>query len=375
MEKTKTILIATGIYPPAIGVPATYSKLLNDELPKFDWAVKVLDFGQVKKYPKLVRHFIYGWQVFSLIPKYRVIYAQDPVSVGLPVCLACWLRGRDFMLKIVGDYAWEQGQQRFGVSEMLDDFVLSKRKYSWSVRLLKRIQTGVADRAEKIIVPSNYLKNIVSQWGIKKEKIEVIYNAFNPKDFQMTRDQARLELGLNQDEKIIISAGRLVPWKGFGTLIDILPEIIKNNPQDKIKLLIVGSGPEKGNLESKIIANNLSDSVKLLGQLDQVSLFKYLKASDLFVLNTSYEGFSHQLLEVMSLGTIALVTNIGGNPELIKNDDQLFKYNDKEQMIKNISTILNLDNEKKIGIIDSQKYVDIEFTKEKMIGKLIKVIS
>ena len=80
------------------------------------------------------------------------------------------------MVKIVGDYAWEQGQQRFGVSQMLDEFVRTKQT-SLFVRILQKIQTRVARSSTRIIVPSEYLKNIVAAWGIPNEKIEVIYNA------------------------------------------------------------------------------------------------------------------------------------------------------------------------------------------------------
>lgn len=366
------ILIATGLYPPDIGGPATYSKILNDELPQRGLSVKILSFGEVRRLPKLVRHLFYAWRVFRLIPKSRVIYAQDPVSVGLPVMVACWCRRRSYFLKIVGDYAWEQGSQRFGVTDSLDDFSL-KNNYAWPVKILKRIQLLVARRAKKIIVPSEYLKKIVGNWGVDQNKIQVIYNAFEPKDISLTKEEARRDLGLSSSEdKILISSGRLVPWKGFATLIEILPEILIDFPGTK--LLIAGSGPEKNNLEKKIKAKNLSESVKMLGQLERDVLFKYLRASDLFVLNTAYEGFSHQLLEVMSLGTIALVTNIGGNPELVKNENQLFEYDDKKKIIETVKSIFDMSPEKKEEIATAQKYVSTEFTKSKMLDNLISTL-
>ncbi len=100
------ILIATGIFPPDIGGPATYSKLLFDELPKRGFEVDVLSFGEVRKFPKIVRHFIYFLKVLSLGRKSDIIFVQDPVSVGLPVCIASKILRKKFALKIVGDYAW-----------------------------------------------------------------------------------------------------------------------------------------------------------------------------------------------------------------------------------------------------------------------------
>lgn len=366
------ILVATGLYPPDIGGPATYSKILNDELPQRGLSVKILSFGEVRHLSKLVRHLAYAWKVFCLTPKSRVVYAQDPVSVGLPVMVACFLRRRSYFLKVVGDYAWEQGSQRFGVTDLLDDFSV-RNNYARPVKILKKIQLTVARRAKKIIVPSEYLKKIVGNWGVDRNKIQVIYNAFEPKDISLTKEEARRDLGLSSNEdKILISSGRLVPWKGFATLIEILPEILIDF--SGTKLLIAGSGPEKNNLETKIKAKNLSESVKMLGQLERDVLFKYLRASDLFVLNTAYEGFSHQLLEVMSLGTIALVTNIGGNPELIKNESQLFEYDDKKKIIEAIKSILKMPSEKREEIATAQKYVNTEFTKDKMLDNLISTL-
>lgn len=371
MSKKLVILIATGLFPPDIGGPATYSKILAEELPVRGFEVKVLSFGEVRKYPKIIRHLIYFCQVFWRGRSTDIIYAQDPVSVGLPVMLACYFLRRNYWLKVVGDYAWEQGCQRSGVTEMLDTFSTKKSGYGFLVWVLKKIQTCVAKRAKKIIVPSQYLKEIVGNWGIGVDKISVVYNAFEGKELNLTRDQARLELGLDLVDKILISAGRLVPWKGFDTLIELMPEILSEFPC--AKLLIVGDGPEENNLKNKILQSNLSSSVKMLGRLDQMTLLKYLRASDLFVLNTAYEGFSHQLLEVMSLGTIALVTDIGGNPELISNKDELMEYNNQSQIIDAIIKLLKMieDPTKQEEIRKQLQIVARSFTRARMVDDLV----
>ena len=100
------ILIATGLYPPQIGGPATYSKLLKDELPKHGIDTEILPFREVRKWPKIVRHFIYFLKVLQKGRNVDVVFAQDPVSVGLPAMLASKILGKIFLLKIVGDYAW-----------------------------------------------------------------------------------------------------------------------------------------------------------------------------------------------------------------------------------------------------------------------------
>lgn len=370
MKDNQSILIATGIFPPDIGGPATYSHLLLEQLPKHGWVVKILNFGDFRYLPKIFRHLAYSWQVFRFCKKYRIVYSQDPVSVGLPVCLACWLRGKKFILKIVGDYAWEQGSQRFGVTDLLDDFSVEIKKYYWQVKILKLIQTGVAKRAQKIIVPSNYLKNIVSNWGVDPEKIKVIYNAFDQPEELPSKDELKREMGLLSGP-ILVSAGRLVPWKGFDLLIDIVEQLREKYPE--LIFLIVGDGPDKKKLANKIGRLNLTSSVRLLGRLSQRDLLKYVKASDIFVLNTSYEGFSHQLLEVMWCGTPIITTAVGGNPELIKNDETgfLVRYENNDDWLSSIVELLDDDGKKDFFVRSAKERLN-DFSRDKMINSLIK---
>src|SRR3989344_9417544 len=171
MTNSKNILICAGIYPPDGGGPATYSKLLFDELPKRGAGADVLNFGKVRHLPKIIRHIAYLFKALKMGKRADVIYAQDPVSVGLPAMLAAQLLRKKFILKIVGDYAWEQGVQRFEVKEILDDFL--NKKYGINVEVLRKIEKFVANHTEKIIVPSEYLKKVVSAWGVNPNKIKV----------------------------------------------------------------------------------------------------------------------------------------------------------------------------------------------------------
>lgn len=363
------ILIATGIYPPDIGGPATYSKLLFDELPKHGFEVKILSFGSVRHLPKLIRHFVYFCKFLKTGRDSDIIFAQDPVSVGLPALSAAKILRKKFILKIVGDYAWEQGMQRFGVKDLLDDFV--NKKYSWPIQLFKRIQEFVANRADIIIVPSEYLKKIVSRWGVNENKIRVIYNSFEVPAILLNKEEARQKLNLSGT--VLVSAGRLVPWKGFGVLVEIMPQILREIPD--AKLVIIGDGPERNNLESRIKNFRLDNRVFLLGKITHEELLYYLKAGDIFILNTGYEGFSHQLLEAMAMEIPIITTEIGGNPEIIedKKEGVLVKYGDKEAIR---GEIINLYKNKDLRnqIVQNAKIKLRGFSKGKMLKEIIKIL-
>ena len=114
------VLIATSIFPPDIGGPATYSKILADELPKHGVDVDVLSYGFIShEAPKIFRYLFYFLKIFKRAFGADLIYAQDPVF-GLAPCVASLILRKPFVLKVVGDYAWEQGVNRFGVKELLN---------------------------------------------------------------------------------------------------------------------------------------------------------------------------------------------------------------------------------------------------------------
>jgi len=370
----KRVLVATGLFPPDVGGPATYSKILLDELPQQGIGVRVLGFRSVRNLPKVLRHIVYFIRTLWLGGNADIIFAQDPVSVGYPVAIAAKILRKRFILKIVGDYAWEQGTQRFGAKEMLDDFL--HRKYGWRVEFLRKIQKFVSNRAAKIIVPSEYLKRVVTKWGIDPEKISVVYNAFDMLEvgnekLEVSKELARAELGL--DGKVLVSAGRLVPWKGFDLLIEVVMDLLISYPE--IKLVIIGDGPKREALERKAYGLKLMANVVFTGALPREKLLKYLIAADAFVLNTAYEGMSHQILEAMSLGVPIVTTDAGGNSELIKDGESgfLVKFNDKKVLIEKISQLLS-DNNLANLFADKAKKKAEEFSLPRMINETIKVL-
>lgn len=367
------LVIATPLYPPDIGGPATYAKTLEEELGKRGVTVLVVSFHTVRYLPKGLSHIVYAVKLFRALEGADVLLALDPVSVGFPAALMTLVRGKKFVVKIVGDYAWEQGRQRFGVKDNLDEFVKKpSNKFLAQVVFLRMIQKFVASRADRIIVPSNYLKGIIFAWGIHEKKIEVVYNAFDGiPELGAQRDvRASLSItGMN-----ILSAGRLVPWKGFNTLIALMPQLQKSFPE--IKLFIAGSGPLLEELKAQIKDSGLADAVTLLGDVEHEKLMGYIRAADCFVLNTGYEGLSHQLLEVLAVGTPIVTTNVGGNPELIEDNvtGKLVDYDDHEALRLAIINVL-LDTAQAQKIADAGKVFVARFTVPLMVDGTLLVLT
>ena len=357
------ILIATGIYPPDIGGPATYSKLLNDELPKRGYDVEVLSFGEVRGLPKIIRHIVYFLKILKRGRGKDIIFAQDTVSVGLPAMLASKILKKTFLIRVAGDYGWEQAVQRFGVKEGIDEF--QSKKYGLSVELLRWIQKIVVKKSDKVITPSFYFKNIVSGWIGGGNKIEAIY-----KGIDLSSNQIDGERQKNSGLKKIISAGRLVPWKGFATLI----KIMKSLPD--WQLTIAGDGPIRNELENLIISLGLENRVKMAGSMSREVLLSELQMSDLFILNTSFESFSFQVVEAMHLGVPVITTNIGNLKEIVEDGKEgiLIKPDNENEILSAIKKI-NGDENFRNSIIKNAKMKSEKFSIESTLNHLTKIMA
>ncbi len=302
------LVIATPLYPPEIGGPATYAKLLEEGLPGMGVEVELVKFSDVRHLPKLIRHLVYFWRVYRALRCADLALALDPASTGLPTCMAARFIRKPFVVKIVGDYAWEQGRQRFGITTALDEFV--KEEYvPLTVRFLRRVQSGVASSAKRVIVPSEYLKSIVTAWGIQREKIEVIYNAVSLEEYG-TVPEAIVRL----PRPLVVTVGRLVPWKHVDGIIDAVAHV------SGVSLAIIGDGPERAVLTRRA-DEKLSQHSVFTGILSHRNTLAVLKSADVLILNSSYEGLSHLLIEAQMLGVLTIATDVGGNPEIIKDGE------------------------------------------------------
>ena len=324
------LVLATGIFPPDIGGPATYVAGLAPELCKRGFGVEVVTYGEASSDEVMFsvarvsrnqslpqRYGSYFVSVRKALARADLAYIQDPVSVGLPATLAALSRRKPTVLKVVGDLAWEIGRADGIVDDDVDDF--QTKRYGTLVESMRKAQRFVARRAGAVITPSHYLKNLVIGWGVPSERVHVIENGARPKpETRLTREDARARLELDGDP-ILISAGRLVPWKGYEHIIDSMPAILRDHP--RARLLIAGSGPCETALLERVQKLKLDDAVQLLGARAPTDLAMYLCASDVFVLVSTYEGFSHLLLEAMQSELPVVASRCGGNPELVGDAD------------------------------------------------------
>ncbi len=193
--------------------------------------------------------------------------------------------------------------------------------------LMKKFHKSVFDNASAIIALTEYMKRKMKK-TVDKE-INVIPNGVDLSKFTVnkTKIDIRHELNIPLDKTILITVGRLYPVKGVEFLIKSI-NLLKET-HDDFKLLIIGDGSERNNLERLSEELNIKDYIEFRGRVPNEEIPLYLKASDIFVLPSLSEGFPNALLEAMASGLPVIATNIRGLDEIIEDGINGFLVNPK----------------------------------------------
>lgn len=374
---TPNILITTGIYPPDIGGPATYVQQIAEALSRQGYTVTVVTYadeicGSEQQTPYRVhrvsrtgsaflRYSRYFWTVLREVRRHDLVYAQGPLAEGLPTYLATRLVDRPYVLKIVGDYAWEQGKARYGVEESLEAFQRKRVQGKlWFWRYLQRL---VMRKAGRVVVPSQHLKGVFVRIGMPEDHIQVITNAISLPTVHPEKEMLRNVY--NMQGFCLLFVGRYIEIKRIDFLIRAIVKMHASFPQ--VTLTLIGDGPLKAVLESLVHAHSAEDYVHFLPPQPHEKVLERIRAADALVLTSEHEGLAHVLIEAAMLGTPAIVSDAGGNTEVIAHEKNGLVYpaGDEDAFIAALTRMLD----------GSWTYRKIErpeqFTYEYMITKLV----
>jgi glycosyltransferase involved in cell wall biosynthesis len=331
------ILMVTGIFPPDIGGPATYVPAMAGELAKRGHKVTVVTLSdrldhddRSYSFPVhrirrvLAKPLRFLFTVARILREARSAQVLYVNGLYLEAVIANFILRKPMVQKIVGDWVWERASNKRWVVESFEKF--QKRRHDLKVEILKILRSFCAKQADAVIVPSKFLARAVANWGVSEKRIAVIYNAVEPVLSSPLEAEGKGE-GLPSFPRLppisiflstrikVVTVGRLVPWKQIDRLIEALSEC------DEAGLVIVGDGPERGRLENLAQRNQVADRVYFAGQRNKEETFALMAACDLFVLNSSYEGFPHVVVEAMAVGLPVIATAVGGTPELVNDGE------------------------------------------------------
>jgi len=205
--------------------------------------------------------------------------------------------------------------------------------------LLRRFLSYMTD---KIVAVSDDAGNVaINDEKINPEKVVTIFNGIDIDRYQTNIDVAskKHEIGLSDDDFVIGIVARLSPEKDHNTLLDAF-HIVLDNVDQSVKMVIVGDGILREELEQKAKSISINDKVIFLGERHDVP--ELLAIFDLFALSSITEGISLTLLEAMATGLPVVATNAGGNTEIVLDNQTGFIVppKDPNRMAEAIMTII-----------------------------------
>lgn len=227
---------------------------------------------------------------------------------------------------------------------------------------------------------SSSIAEVLSRYGVAKEKIKVIPSAIKNKKYLVgpkSDYKSRLvsRHGVPQQKVLIGSASALTKEKGLDVLLRALGELRKD--RSDFFCLIAGEGPLRSEFQSLIHGLSLSDSVQLVGFMQDIENF--LGALDVFVLPSSNEGLGTIVQEAMYSDALVVGSRVGGIPEMVVHEETgfLFESGDAKglarELGKALDRVLTLDGVKMRKT--AHAYIEKHFSYQRMVDLNYQVYS
>ncbi|MSR86094.1 glycosyltransferase family 4 protein [Candidatus Woesearchaeota archaeon] len=258
----------------------------------------------------------------------ELIHFQTPITLGIQAILSA----KYLKIPLVGTF-----HTFITDEEYLKHVRLNKpymKKVAWAyIR-------GYYNRPQLVTVPSESAKEELYTNGITKP-IKVISNGINLKIFETSKAK-EIHEKYNPRGKILLFVGRIAHEKNLNYLLDCFKIILQELPSTK--LLIIGDGPQMGEIKERIKKENLNESIILLGQIPHEELIKssIIAAADVFITASLTENQPMTLLEAQANGTACVGINTKGIKDVIQDGYNGFLANkeDKKDFANKVLKIL-----------------------------------
>ena len=224
-------------------------------------------------------------------------------------------------------------------------FLDRRSNFDLRVHLIKAVDAVVYRIADQVVAVSQEVKEIIQEmYGLSDSKIVVVKNGIIFGNSFIEPADLKREFHARPDTLKLIAVGRLTYQKALEVLVRAVAELVKRGLEDLL-VLIVGDGEERLRLEELILNLGVGRYVRLLGLRHDV--MGLMKASDLFVLPSRYEGLSIAMIEAMACGLPIIASDSPGLKDYIKNEQNglLFPVEDHKTLAERI---LELANDKKL---------------------------
>jgi glycosyltransferase involved in cell wall biosynthesis len=313
------VLLVTNIFPPQIGGPATFIDRLAHSMARRGHQVTVVcssnqrrDVSDAERPFKVQRVNLASRERYEIEVRLRLALEMTRHRQIFVNGLERYVEEvnrvtrRPFVLKIVGDTVWETARNRGLTHLSIDDFQTDGRSQAQFAGDLRTRNRWVA-AARHIVVPSEYLRRLVEGWGVGRERITVIRNGTtSPVTGAIVRPRRSQRLRA-------LFVGRLTNWKGVETLL------LAARQFEGLDVEIVGDGPLWPHLVELSAQLGLTERVLFRGRLSAEGVRDAMARAHVLVLTSLYEGLSHTVLEAFAAGLPCIVSDRGGNEEVVKD--------------------------------------------------------
>jgi len=294
---------------------------------------------------------IYNTKAYRIIKRYNpdVIHVQTEVGIGIFGRIIA----RNLKLPLIYTYHTMYEDYTYYVTK-------GKKPFDFfAKRLIASLSVMIGDSTTEFVTTSSKTKEALRRYGVKKY-INIVPNGIDLSSFDeknidpLVISNLRKQYELN-DKFVILILGRLASEKSNDIVLKYLHNFIEQNPEyeNKIKLLIVGDGPDRSNLENICQRLKMNDIVEFVGPIGHDSVHYYYHLADLYCSASTSETQGLTYDEAMATKTMVLAKFDDNLTEVIKDEQTGFYFKTPTSFNAKLMKIIKLEPSEKQRILDA----------------------
>lgn len=217
-------------------------------------------------------------------------------------------------------------------------------------KVVARFSRAVLKKTQQVIVPTKKVEELLKNYEVK-EPVSVIPTGIDLKRFQTVfskeeRSRRREALGITEDHKVLVSVGRLAKEKNLEDILNYFQKLIREEPESKLRLLIVGDGPDRERLEGLAKTLQLQEKVIFTGMVAPEEVAGYYQLGDVFVCASNSETQGMTYIEALASGIPALCRKDACLDSVITDGYNGFQYENYEFFKMHLHYILETEEKR-----------------------------
>jgi len=315
--------------------------------------INVRRVGAGKKWDKYLypfRAFRYAWRLHKVV-HFDFVWSIMAFYAGVTALFFKYFSKIPYLLTLQSGDSDEFIQKRTWWWKFYYQRVYRNAKITQAIsQYLAKRSRKAGNRGEIILVPNGVDLSLFQANVSAKEKL-ALKKSFNIAD----------------DDFVLISVSRLVLKNAIDDVIKALNFLLYKSGL-KVKLILIGSGPDEQALKNLSLNQGVADNVIFLGHKDHAEIVRYLQIADVFIRPSLSEGLGNSFLESMAVGVPVIGTEVGGIPDfLVNNETGLFcEVRNPSSIVKAVEKY-HQDHEQYLKIkINGQKLVQEKYSWDKI---------